>query len=170
MSACINTRRERGASLPCRARSGLTAETPSAGNKPKSKVTPKVNASANPRTRQSGGRIKRTGSSGGLILLTTNGAEPQAKNTPSAAASTAIHAASINKLHKTPASGPDGHSRGHLAGARRRSRGHQVGHVRASNQQHQRHQNTQRSKRATPRHPASAEQTPEKRWRRSAVT
>src|SRR5205807_9218254 len=78
-----------------------------------------------------------------------NGAEPQAKNTPSAAASTAIHAASINKLHKTPASGPDGHSRGHLAGARRRSRGHQVGHVRASNQQHQRHQNTQRSKRAT---------------------
>src|SRR6266478_2786749 len=64
------------------------------GSRPNRKVTPRV--SAKPKTRQSAGRNSRAGLSGGLILLTTNGAAHHANNAPSAKASMAIQPLSIS--------------------------------------------------------------------------
>jgi hypothetical protein len=71
---------------PLSALASLTAEARSAGARPNKSVTPRVSARPNPSTRQSAGRDSRAGLSGGLIRLTTNGADHHANNPPIAAA------------------------------------------------------------------------------------
>jgi hypothetical protein len=92
MRACMRWRRACGSSPPLSALTGCTAEARSAGAKPKSSMTPTVSAKPNPTTRQSAGRNRRAGWSGGLIMLTTSGADHQANSPPMAAARKASQA------------------------------------------------------------------------------
>src|SRR6266446_10510799 len=82
IKACIKRRRECGSSPPLSVLTGLIAEARTAGSRPNRKVTPRVSTKAKAKTRQSAGRNSRAGLSGGLILLTTNGAAHHANNPP----------------------------------------------------------------------------------------
>ncbi len=94
ISACIRRRRECGSSPPFIALAGLTPEARSAGARPNRNVTPSASARANPSTRQSAGRTKRAGLSGGLIMPTMNGADHHANNAPMEVARNASQALS----------------------------------------------------------------------------
>jgi hypothetical protein len=93
--AFIRRRRECGSSPPLSALAGFTDDARGAGARPNRMVTAKVRATANEVTRQSAGRMRRAGSSGGLIMPTTNGAAHHANRMPSAEAQAASKALSI---------------------------------------------------------------------------
>jgi hypothetical protein len=108
-----------------------------AGRSPNKSVTASAMAIPKPRTRQSAGKNKRAGLSGGLIIPTTNGAAHHANKPPSPAASSARHALRQNQLHQPPPSTANRNAQRQLARACGSLRGHQVGHIRASDQQNE---------------------------------
>ena len=97
-----------------------------------------------PRRRQSAGRTRRAGLSGGLIMPTTNGARPPCEQSADGGCQErqpgAFHQ---HQLHQPPSSRADRDAQRHFARPRRRLRRHQVGDVGARNQQHQHHQHAQ---------------------------
>ena len=95
---CISRCRECGSSPPFRMLAGFTEEARSAGSNPKSRTTTRVSPIPKPSTRESAGRIIRAGLSGGLIMLTTNGADHHAKSAPLAAARKANSALSTSTI------------------------------------------------------------------------
>ena len=148
ISACIRRRRECGSSPPLSALTGLTEEARSAGRQ----AEQERHAEGQRQAESENAPVRRE-SQARRIVRRIDHADDERRGPPGEERADgggqqrqpgAFHQ---DQLHQAPASRADGDAQRHLARARRGLRGHQVGHVGAGDQQHQRDQDAESQQR-----------------------
>ncbi len=144
MAPRMRRRDECGFAPPLRAVTGRTAEARRAGSKPSKRTTTMMSPKPKRSTRQSAGRARRAGSSGGLTRLSTKGADHAAKNCAKDGSEKGEQRAlGQDELDESTTAGADRDAESHLMGAGGGLRGHHVGDVDAGDEQDESGQKTE---------------------------